>query len=34
MQLENCCYGEMEMLALNLCRLDFLDSLESDSFNF
>ena len=27
MQLENCCYGEMEMLALNLCRLGKLGEL-------
>ena len=27
MQLENCCYGEMEMLALNLCRLGKLGKL-------
>ena len=27
MQLENCCYGEMEMLALNLCRQGMLGEL-------
>ena len=27
MQLENCCYGEMEMLALNLCRQGLLGDL-------
>ncbi len=27
MQLENCCYGETEMLALNLCRLGMLGEL-------
>ena len=27
MQLENCCYGEAEMLALNLCRLGLLGDL-------
>ena len=27
MQLENCCYGEVEMLALNLCRLGKLGEL-------
>ena len=27
MQLENCCYGELEMLALNLCRLGKLGKL-------
>ena len=27
MQLENCCYGEIEMLALNLCRLGKLGDL-------
>ena len=27
MQLENCCYGEMEMLCLNLCRQGFLGDL-------
>ena len=27
MQLENCCYGETEMLALNLCRLGLLGDL-------
>jgi predicted dehydrogenase len=27
MQLENCCYGEMEMLGLNLCRLGMLGEL-------
>ena len=27
MQLENCCYGEPEMLALNLCRLGMLGDL-------
>ncbi len=27
MQLENCCYGEAEMLALNLCRLGLLGEL-------
>ena len=27
MQLENCCYGEYEMLALNLCRLGMLGDL-------
>lgn len=27
MQLENCCYGEIEMLALNLCRLGILGEL-------
>ncbi len=27
MQLENCCYGEYELLALNLCRLNLLGEL-------
>ena len=27
MQLENCCYGEEELLALNLCRLGMLGEL-------